>query len=237
MRGETLVLDEVQWAEDEERGSAWTRLMLGGEYRNILLLGAVEALPLVEHAFPQVDVRFFERKAPLEWFGKRGIAGLGPGTVVVAFSRRAVIGLAGELNAAPPRHASRCSTARCRSRRAARRSTASSPAPPRCARRPTCSGTASTCRARRCSSPRRRSSTGASGATSSRGRSRRSRAAPGRFGFHERGHVGVLTGVPWAHPEPGARAGGADAARRAARAATWATASSTPGGCGRSSPT
>src|SRR2546422_4522931 len=30
--------------------------------------------------------------------GKRGIAGLNPGTVVVAFSRRAVIGLAGELN-------------------------------------------------------------------------------------------------------------------------------------------
>src|SRR6202007_362987 len=24
----------------------------------------------------------------------------------------------------------------------------------------------------------------------------------GRFGFHERGHVGVLTGVPWARPEP-----------------------------------
>jgi ATP-dependent RNA helicase SUPV3L1/SUV3 len=23
----------------------------------------------------------------------------------------------------------------------------------------------------------------------------------GRFGFHERGHVGVLTGVPWAHPD------------------------------------
>ncbi|HET7572541.1 MAG TPA: helicase-related protein, partial [Gaiellaceae bacterium] len=24
----------------------------------------------------------------------------------------------------------------------------------------------------------------------------------GRFGFHERGHVGVLTGVPWASPDP-----------------------------------
>src|SRR5207244_13462384 len=24
----------------------------------------------------------------------------------------------------------------------------------------------------------------------------------GRFGFHERGHVGVLTGVQWAHPDP-----------------------------------
>src|SRR3954451_9290824 len=102
MHGETLVLDEVQWAEDEERGSAWTRLMLGGEYRHILLLGAVEALPLVEEAFPDVEVRFFERKAPLDWIGKRGIAGLGPGTVVVAFSRRAVIGLAGELNQLHP---------------------------------------------------------------------------------------------------------------------------------------
>src|SRR5438093_594118 len=102
MRGETLVLDEVQWAEDEERGSAWTRLMLGGEYRHILLLGAVEALPLVEEAFPDVELRFFERKAPLDWIGKRGIAGLGPGTVVVAFSRRAVIGLAGELNQLHP---------------------------------------------------------------------------------------------------------------------------------------
>src|SRR3954447_26633849 len=93
MHGETLVLDEVQWAEDEERGSAWTRLMLGGEYRNILLLGAVEALPLVRHAFPDAEVRFFERKSPLGWVGKRGIAGLLRGTVVVAFSRRAVIGL------------------------------------------------------------------------------------------------------------------------------------------------
>src|SRR5438045_1225527 len=81
LRGETLVLDEVQWAEDEERGSAGTRRMLGGAYRHILLLGAVEALPLVEQAFPQIEVRFFERKTPLEWIGRRGIAGLGPGTV------------------------------------------------------------------------------------------------------------------------------------------------------------
>src|SRR5438876_7439035 len=98
LHGETLVLDEVQWAEDEERGSAWTRLLLGGEYRHILLLGAVEALPLVRHAFPQAEIRFFERKAPLDWVGRRGVAGLRAGTVVVAFSRRAVIGLAGELN-------------------------------------------------------------------------------------------------------------------------------------------
>src|SRR5258708_17777166 len=102
MRGETVVLDEVEWAEDEERGSAWTRRMLGGDYRHILLLGAVEALPLVQHAFPNAELRFFERKAPLDWLGKRGIAGLSPGTVVVAFSRLAVVGLAGELNQLHP---------------------------------------------------------------------------------------------------------------------------------------
>lgn len=96
--GEVLVLDEVQWAEDEERGSAWTRLMLAGEYRHILLLGATDALPLVENAFPQAEIRYFERKAPLEFVGRRRFRQLNPGTVVVAFSRRAVLALAGELN-------------------------------------------------------------------------------------------------------------------------------------------
>jgi ATP-dependent RNA helicase SUPV3L1/SUV3 len=202
MRGETLVLDEVQWAEDEERGSAWTRLMLGGEYRNILLLGAVEALPLVQHAFPQVDVRFFERKAPLEWFGKRGIAGLSAGTVVVAFSRRAVIGLAGELNQLHPGRVAVLYGAM-----------------PLASRREEIdrfiSGAAEVC-----------ASTDVLGhgvnlpcetllfAETEKfdGRDRRDlepweiaqiAGRAGRFGFHERGHVGVLTGVPWAHPDPG----------------------------------
>jgi len=97
-RGEVLVLDEIQWADDEERGSAWTRLLLAGEYRHILLLGAVEALPLVQNAFPQAELRFFERKAPLDWVGSVAFQSLRPGTVVVAFSRRAVLALAGELN-------------------------------------------------------------------------------------------------------------------------------------------
>src|SRR5687768_6597062 len=71
--------------------------VLVAEYRHILLLGAVEALPLVRNAFPDVDVRFFERKAPLDWTGAVAFGSLKPGTVVVAFSRRAVLALAGEL--------------------------------------------------------------------------------------------------------------------------------------------
>ena len=102
--GELLVLDEVQWADDEERGSAWTRLLLAGEYREILLLGALDALPLVERAFPQAELKVFERKLPLDFVGERTLASLTPGTVVVAFSRRAVLALAGEVNR---RHAGR----------------------------------------------------------------------------------------------------------------------------------
>ena len=86
--GELLVLDEIQWADDEERGSAWTTLMLAGEYREILLLGALDALPLVERAFPAAELKVFERKLPLEWVGERTLRSLDAGTVVVAFSRR-----------------------------------------------------------------------------------------------------------------------------------------------------
>jgi ATP-dependent RNA helicase SUPV3L1/SUV3 len=100
--GELLVLDEVQWADDEERGSAWTRLLLAGEYRQIRLLGALDALPLVERAFPEAELRLFERKLPLEWIGERTLPALTTGTVVVAFSRRAVLALAGEVNRLHP---------------------------------------------------------------------------------------------------------------------------------------
>jgi len=191
----------VQGAEDEERGSAWTRLMLGGEYRHVLLLGAVEALPLVQHAFPDAELRFFERKAPLDWLGKRGVAGLKAGTVVVAFSRRAVIGLAGELNQLHPGRVAVLYGAM-----------------PLASRREEIdrfiSGAAEVC-----------ASTDVIGhgvnlpcetllfAETEKfdGKERRDlepweiaqiAGRAGRFGFHERGHVGVLTGVPWAHPDP-----------------------------------
>jgi len=100
--GDLLVLDEVQWADDTERGSAWTRLLLAGEYREILLLGALDALPLIERAFPEHELKVFERKLPLEFVGERTLRSLTPGTVVVAFSRRAVLALAGEVNRLHP---------------------------------------------------------------------------------------------------------------------------------------
>jgi ATP-dependent RNA helicase SUPV3L1/SUV3 len=100
--GELLVLDEIQWADDEERGSAWTTLMLAGDYREILLLGALDALPLVDRAFPEAELKVFERMLPLEWVGERTLRSLDTGTVVVAFSRKAVLALAGEVNRLHP---------------------------------------------------------------------------------------------------------------------------------------
>jgi ATP-dependent RNA helicase SUPV3L1/SUV3 len=201
MSGETLVLDEVQWAEDEERGSAWTRLMLGGEYRNILLLGAVEALPLVEQAFPDVDVRFFERKAPLDWTGKKGIAGLRAGTVVVAFSRRAVIGLAGELNQLyPGKVAVLYGAMPLASRRAEIDRFLAGSAEVCTATDVLGHGVNLPCETLLFAETNKFD-----------GKERRDlepweiaqiAGRAGRFGFHERGHVGVLTGVPWANPDP-----------------------------------
>jgi ATP-dependent RNA helicase SUPV3L1/SUV3 len=199
--GDVLVLDEVQWADDPERGSAWTRLLLAGDYRHILLLGAVDALPLVERAFPQVEVRLFERKLPLDWVGERSIRSLTPGTVVVAFSRRAVLALAGEANRLRPG-----------------RVVVLYGAMPLASRRAEIdeflSGSADVCVAtdvigHGVNLP---CETLLFAETSKFDGEERRELLPwelaqiagraGRFGLVERGHVGVLTGVPWAVADP-----------------------------------
>ena len=101
-RGEVLVLDEVQWADDEERGAAWTELLLAGEFEHVRLLGALDALPLVRRAFPAAELQVHERKVPLEFVGAKQLRALTPGTVLVAFSRKAVLALAGEVNRVKP---------------------------------------------------------------------------------------------------------------------------------------
>jgi ATP-dependent RNA helicase SUPV3L1/SUV3 len=200
-RGELLVVDEIQWADDEERGSAWTRLLLAGEYREIRLLGALDALPLVRRAFPEAELRVFERKGPLDWIGARSIRSLEKGTVVVAFSRRAVLALAGEVNRLQPGRVAVLYGAM-----------------PLASRREEIerflSGTAHVCVA-----------TDVLGhgvnlpcetllfaeTTKFDGTERRDllpweiaqiAGRAGRFGLVERGHVGVLTGIAWGSPDP-----------------------------------
>ncbi len=200
--GDVLVLDEVQWADDEERGAAWTQLLLAGEYRHLRLLGALDALPLVRHAFPEAELRVHERKLPLEFVGARQLRALTPGTVVVAFSRRAVLALAGEINRLQPDRVAVLYGAM-----------------PLASRREEIDrflhGAAAVCVA-----------TDVLGhgvnlpcetllfaeTTKFDGVERRDllpwelaqiAGRAGRFGLVERGHVGVLVGVPWANADPG----------------------------------
>jgi ATP-dependent RNA helicase SUPV3L1/SUV3 len=200
--GDVLVLDEVQWADDEERGSAWTRLLLAGEYRHILVLGALDALPLVERAFPQAEVKVFERKLPLEFVGERSLRSLTPGTVVVAFSRKAVLALAGEINRLRPgRVAVLYGAMPLASRREEIDRFLSGEADVCCATDVLGHGVNLPCETLLFAET-----------TKFDGQERRDLLAwelaqiagrAGRFGLVERGHVGVLTGVPWARAEPG----------------------------------
>lgn len=201
LHGEVLVLDEVQWADDSERGSAWTRLLLAGEYRHILLLGAVEALPLVENAFPQAEIRFFERKAPLDWTGAVSFQSLRPGTVVVAFSRRAVLALAGELNRRlPGKVAVLYGAMPLASRRLEIERFMSGRAEVCCATDVLGHGVNLPCETLLFAESQKFD-----------GEERRDLHAweiaqiagrAGRFGLVERGHVGVLTGIVWANADP-----------------------------------
>ena len=199
--GEVLVLDEVQWADDPERGSAWTRLLLAGNYREILLLGALDAEPLVLHAFPAAEVKVFERILPLEFVGERSLRGLTPGTVVVAFSRKAVLALAGEINRLHPDRVSVLYGAMpLSSRREEIDRFLSGRSDVTVATDVLGHGVNLPCETLLFAET-----------TKFDGESRRDllpwelgqiAGRAGRFGLVERGHVGTLTGVPWANADP-----------------------------------
>lgn len=99
LQADTLVLDEVHWATDPQRGAAWTRLLVAGAYEHVRLLGAVDVLPLLRAAYPNLEVRLHERLQPLEWVGEVAFEELNAGTVLVAFSRRSVLWVGAQLAA------------------------------------------------------------------------------------------------------------------------------------------
>ena len=96
-----VVLDEVHWAADPERGSAWTRVLWHSGADELYLAGAPDVEPLLTAAYGDaLQVVWTERlTGPLDLVGGIDIANLVPATVVVAFSRAAVIGLASRIHA------------------------------------------------------------------------------------------------------------------------------------------
>jgi len=96
-----IVLDEVHWAADPERGSAWTRVLWHSGADELYLAGAPDAEPLLAAAYGDaLQIVWTERlTGPLTLVGGIGIDRLEPATVVVAFSRAAVIALASRIHA------------------------------------------------------------------------------------------------------------------------------------------
>jgi ATP-dependent RNA helicase SUPV3L1/SUV3 len=156
---------------------------------------------LVRHAFPEAEIRVFERKLPLEWIGEASLRSLGPGTVVVAFSRKAVLALAGEVNRLHPgRVAVLYGAMPLASRREEIERFLSGAADVCVATDVLGHGVNLPCETLLFAETAKFD-----------GQERRDllpwelaqiAGRAGRFGLVERGHVGVLTGLPWAQADP-----------------------------------
>lgn len=100
MSGDTLVLDEVHWVRDLERGWAWTKLLAGGNYDHIRLCGARETEDLIKVVFPDAKIFLHARLAPLDVTALVAATTVPQNWLVVAFSRKAVLAIVGELQRA-----------------------------------------------------------------------------------------------------------------------------------------
>jgi hypothetical protein len=92
---DVCVIDEVQMLGDPSRGWAWTQAVIGAPGRLVVLTGAPEAIPLVEHLLAMtgeaLEVRILKRKGKLNVEGVPAkLEKLYRGDAVVAFSRRDV---------------------------------------------------------------------------------------------------------------------------------------------------
>ncbi len=97
-----VVIDEVHWLADRDRGSAWTRALLSLPCRELHLVGSADILPALRAAFPDLEVQAYQRLAPLGYIGTVALDRVEPGTAVIAFSRKAVLALARDMSVAHP---------------------------------------------------------------------------------------------------------------------------------------
>lgn len=96
MSGELLVLDETHWLSDPQRGWAWTRLLLAGQFNHMQIIADRQAEHLIRSLIidaQAVEVSYHERLTPLTFEGKIALKDLPPKTAVVTFSRKGVLAL------------------------------------------------------------------------------------------------------------------------------------------------
>jgi ATP-dependent RNA helicase SUPV3L1/SUV3 len=92
---DVAVIDEIQMLADKDRGWAWTAALMGVAARTVYLLGAPEALPLIERVAlylgEPLEIVRLERKQPLHMVEERlEFEDVRKGDALIAFSRRNV---------------------------------------------------------------------------------------------------------------------------------------------------
>ncbi len=95
---DAAVIDEVQLLSDLDRGWAWSAAVVGAPARRIVMTGSPDCVPLVEdlarYLGEPLTVRHVERFNPLAVLESASdLDHVEPGTAVVCFSRRDVLGL------------------------------------------------------------------------------------------------------------------------------------------------
>jgi ATP-dependent RNA helicase SUPV3L1/SUV3 len=93
------LIDEVQNLADSHRGWAWTQALVGVPARQVLMTGSLDCVELVkelaEYLGEELEILRLERKTPLRALEQavRLSDPLEPGTAIIAFSRRDVLGI------------------------------------------------------------------------------------------------------------------------------------------------
>jgi ATP-dependent RNA helicase SUPV3L1/SUV3 len=101
---EVAVLDEIQMLRDQQRGWAWTRVVLGVLVEELHLCGEVSAIDIIERLMEftgdDLEVKHYERLTPLYCL-KDSLHGdmkrLQPGDCLVSFSRGEIFKLRQEV--------------------------------------------------------------------------------------------------------------------------------------------
>ncbi|WP_456323085.1 helicase-related protein [Hydrogenimonas sp.] len=100
---DVCVIDEVQMIADSDRGWAWANAIIGIPAKTVIMTGSEDALSAIEELAEwlgeELEVVRFERKAPLILnHHPTSLKKLEPSTAIVAFSRRDVLALKEQLS-------------------------------------------------------------------------------------------------------------------------------------------
>jgi hypothetical protein len=99
---DTVVIDEVQLLTDDSRGWAWCQALVGAPGKRIIMTGSPDCIPLVQqiadYLGEPLTIHHLERYTPVAALPKpMQLRDIEPGTAVIAFTRRDVLGLKAEL--------------------------------------------------------------------------------------------------------------------------------------------